>query len=105
VIFSITQPPSHGTTFISGFKRHLYWIELGGQINVNEKNRLLSGVKAAVDVRTHLIKGPPAEVKTVYECIGVELEMIDDQYVFPCDKRPSVRFQWGGKEWEISPEK
>ena len=92
-------------TFISGFKRHLYWIESGGQINVNEKNGLLMGVKAAVDVRTYLIKGPPTDVKTVYESIGVALDKVNGQYVFPCDEQPSVRFQWGGKEWEISPEK
>ena len=60
-----TSAPTRAPIFIRGFDRFLYWFELDGQIKYKEK-ALISNVKAAVDVGTYFITGPPEEVKVVY---------------------------------------
>ena len=85
-------------------KGSMYWFnQANGQINVNEK--MLTGIKAAVDIRTYRIKGPQNEVEAVYKAMKAEYQKMGNLYVFLCDKMPRVGFQWGNREWEISPNK
>jgi cathepsin D len=85
-------------------KGSVYWFDQdNGQINVNEK--MLSGIKVAVDIRTYRIKGPPNEVEAIYAEMEGGYRIINGLYAFLCGKVPHVGFQWDNKEWVISPEK
>jgi cathepsin D len=90
---------------IRGFDYPFYWFIPGGQINVNNEKGLILGVHAAVDIRTAFIRGPREEVNAIYASMGVEHRKIHDFHAFPCDKVPTVSFQWGNKKWVITPEK
>lgn len=49
--------------------------------------------------------GPPSDVDAVYKAVGGQL--FDQQngfYSFPCNSPPAISFNWGGKDWPISPE-
>lgn len=49
--------------------------------------------------------GPAADVKAVYDAAGGQL--FDEQngfFSFPCNSPPAIAFNWGGQDWEISPE-
>ena len=49
--------------------------------------------------------GPAADVKAVYDAAGAQL--FDEQigvFSFPCKSPPAISFNWGGEDWEISPE-
>lgn len=49
--------------------------------------------------------GPPSDVDAVYKAVGGQL--FDEKngfYSFPCNSLPAISFNWGGKDWPISPE-
>ena len=49
--------------------------------------------------------GPPADVKAVYDAVGGKLwDPQHGLFTFPCNSPPAIAFNWGGKDWAISPE-
>lgn len=51
--------------------------------------------------------GPPPDVREFYEAIpgSAPFDQENGLYTFNCSSIPSVSFSWGGKKWDITPEK
>jgi cathepsin D len=65
-----------------------------------------SGFRTIIDSGTTLAYGDSKAVKALYSKIkGSEVfDSSTGTYSFPCDPHPSVVFNWGGKDWELSNE-
>ena len=49
--------------------------------------------------------GPAANVKAIYDTVGGQLfDAENGLFSFPCSSPPEIAFNWGGKDWAISPE-
>lgn len=83
-----------------------YWQISGASALVNNQT-VIANLETIIDSGTTLMYGPPADVDTFYSAIP-GAEIADEEYglyTFPCDAVPSVSFNWGGQNWDISAEK
>jgi len=77
------------------------------QINVNGNRSVISGFQTIIDSGTTIMYGPSKDVANVYSHVPGS-RLLDDQngfYGFPCENVPNVAFNWGGKDWAITPQK
>jgi len=82
-----------------------FW-QIGGANATVGSTTVVSGFSTVIDSGTTIMYGPPSSVKTFYSAIpGSKLfDSTNGYYSFPCQSPPSVAFNWGGQNWEISPE-
>ena len=74
--------------------------------NVNGNHSVISGFQTIIDSGTTLMFGPPKDVANVYSHVPGS-RLLDEQngfYEFPCENVPTVSFNWGGRDWAITPE-
>ncbi|KAH9946986.1 acid protease [Amylocystis lapponica] len=68
------------------------------------KTVAVSGFQTIIDSGTTIMYGPTSAVKTFYKSVpGSKLyDSSNGYYSFPCSSIPSVAFNWGGKNWNVS---
>ena len=80
--------------------------EIGNaSVSVNG-NQTISGINTILDTGTALIYGPSASVNQFYAQIHKSSPYNSAQgtFSFPCDAVFSVSFNWGGQDWQMSPD-
>ncbi|KAM6502920.1 acid protease [Amanita muscaria] len=82
-----------------------FWQVGGASIKVNGQEAVVSDFDTIIDSGTTLIYGPPEAVRQVYAQIpgSALIDRTNGFYSFPCNSAPVVSFNWGGKDWDISP--
>ena len=72
-----------------------------------EQKNVVSNFLTIVDSGTTIIYGPLSEVAAMYQSIpGSSIyDSRNGFYQYPCNQRPTVSFNWGGKDWTISADK
>ncbi|TRM65588.1 aspartic peptidase domain-containing protein, partial [Schizophyllum amplum] len=80
-----------------------YWLTTGATLNVNGV-AAASNFETIIDSGTTIMYGPPDVIKEVYANIegSGAYDESSGLYTFPCDSAPSVAFNWGGQDWEVS---
>ena len=78
----------------------------GNDLVVNGKT-VASGFDTIIDSGTTIMYGPPSAVKKLYAAVpgSAVYDSSQGYYSYPCDSAPTIAFSWGGKNWEITPEK
>ncbi|KAF7326657.1 Acid protease [Mycena venus] len=89
----------HNVDSSSGF-----WQITGAEAKVGSTTTV-SNFETIIDSGTTIMYGPPASVKKVYAAVkGAKLfDSENGYYSFPCATPPQIAFNWGGKDWGISP--
>ncbi|KAL1716894.1 aspartic peptidase domain-containing protein, partial [Schizophyllum commune] len=82
-----------------------YWLTTGATLNVNGQ-AAAQDFETIIDSGTTIMYGPPEVVKQVYSSIegSTTYDEANGMYTFPCDSAPTVAFNWGGKDWEVTAE-
>ena len=85
-----------------------FWQAKDAKVIVGSK-AIVSHFDTIIDSGSTIMFGPRSAVKTFYAAIpGSKLHSSKNgtmMYSYPCDSLPTVGFNWGGKTWEITPDK
>ncbi|EIN03856.1 aspartic protease [Punctularia strigosozonata HHB-11173 SS5] len=82
-----------------------FWQATGASVKVGSKT-VESDFDTIIDSGTTIMYGPPSAVKAVYAAVSgsAVYDSSEGYYSYPCDSPPTISFNWGGKDWEISSE-
>ncbi|KAH9939219.1 aspartic peptidase domain-containing protein [Amylocystis lapponica] len=81
-----------------------YW-QIGGASATVNGQKVASGIDTIIDSGTTLMYGPEDGVAQFYAGIEGSQQGDDGTYTYPCDSKPTISFNWGGKDWTISADK
>ncbi|KAJ6453768.1 acid protease [Mycena sanguinolenta] len=81
------------------------WLVPGASVKV-DSSTVVSSFGTVIDSGTTLMYGPPAEVLKFYKKLpgnGPFPEAGPGFYQYTCVPAPTISFNWGGKDWVVSP--
>jgi cathepsin D len=81
-----------------------YWQISNGVVKVNGVT-LEPTFDSIIDTGTTLIYGPSATVEALWGQVPGSNDTGNGAYSYPCDSPPTVSFNFGGSDWDISPDK